>query len=88
MSLSEQLQNRVSGVRASPPVQIFYKMKKVLTYIKESYDELVYKVSWPTRSELTNSAVAVLYASLIIAVLVFVMDFCFQHVMEDVIYPH
>ena len=33
-------------------------MKKVVAYIKESYDELVHKVSWPTYSELTNSAVS------------------------------
>ena len=62
-------------------------MKKIINYFKESYDELVHKVSWPTYSELTSSAVAVLYASLLIAVLVFVMDFCFQHVMENLIYP-
>ncbi|HBO07421.1 MAG TPA: preprotein translocase subunit SecE, partial [Bacteroides sp.] len=54
---------------------------------KETYDELVHKVSWPTYSELTNSAVVVLYASLLIAVVVFAMDFCFQHLMEFV-YPH
>ena len=62
-------------------------MKKIVTYLKESYDELVHKVSWPTYAELTSSAVAVLYASLLIALVVFVMDFCFQHVMEFV-YPH
>ena len=39
----------------------------VIAYIKESYDELVHKVSWPTYSELANSAVVVLYASLLIA---------------------
>ena len=48
---------------------------------------VVHKVSWPTYAELTNSAVVVLYASLLIALVVFVMDFCFQHVMEFV-YPH
>ena len=63
-------------------------MKKVVAYIKESYDELVHKVSWPTYSELANSAVVVLYASLIIAVLVFLMDLCFQNFMEKLIYPH
>ena len=61
-------------------------MNKIINYIKETYDELAHKVSWPTYSELTSSAVAVLYASLIIAVVVFVMDFCFQHLMEFV-YP-
>ncbi len=45
-------------------------MKKVIAYIKESYDELVHKVSWPTYSELSNSAVVVLYASLLIALVV------------------
>ncbi|MCI1646763.1 MAG: preprotein translocase subunit SecE [Bacteroides sp.] len=63
-------------------------MKKIIAYIKETYDELVHKVSWPTYSELTSSAVAVLYASLIIALIVFVMDFCFQTLMESFIYPH
>ncbi len=54
-------------------------MKKIVAYFKETYDELVHKVSWPTYSELTNSAVVVLYASLLIAVVVFAMDFCFQN---------
>ena len=62
-------------------------MKKNVAYFKETYDELVHKVSWPTYSELTNSAVVVLYAPLLIAVVVFAMDFCFQHLMEFV-YPH
>ena len=55
--------------------------------IKESYNELVHKVSWPTMSELTSSAVVVLEASLLIALVVFSMDQVFQLVMEFV-YPH
>ena len=62
--------------------------KKIADYCKESYNELVHKVSWPSRSELTNSAVVVLYASLLIALVVFVMDSAFQFVMEKIIYPH
>ncbi len=61
--------------------------KKVANYCKESYDELVHKVSWPTRSELSSSAVVVLTASLLIALVVFLMDSAFQFIMEDVIYP-
>lgn len=57
-------------------------MKKILADIKESYNELVYKVSWPTRAELSNSAVVVMFASLIIAIVIFVMDQCFEHLME------
>lgn len=61
--------------------------KKIFKYCKESYDELVHKTTWPTRSELTNSAVVVLSASLLIALVVFAMDFVFQSAME-VIYPN
>ena len=56
--------------------------KKITNYCKESYDELV------TRKELSSSAVVVLYASLLIALVVFLMDSAFQFIMEDVIYPH
>ena len=61
---------------------------KITNYCKESYDELFHKVSWPTRSELSSSAVVVLTASLLIALVVFLMDSAFQFIMEDVIYPH
>ena len=57
-------------------------MKKIFTYIKESYNELVYKVSWPTRAELSSSAVVVMFASLIIAALIFVIDGAFETVMR------
>jgi preprotein translocase subunit SecE len=56
-------------------------MRKILNYFKESYNELVYKVSWPTRIELSNSAVVVMFASLIIAVLIFVVDLSFENIM-------
>ena len=59
-------------------------MKKIVRYIKDSYNELVYKVSWPTRTELSSSAVVVLFASLIIALVVFAVDFVFEHAMRFV----
>ena len=54
---------------------------KLVDNVKASYQELVYKVSWPTRKELANSAVLVLIASLILALIVWLMDFCFEHLM-------
>jgi len=57
-------------------------MKKVIQYFKDSYNELVHKVSWPTRVELSNSAVVVLFASIIIALVVFAIDTVFKNVME------
>jgi preprotein translocase subunit SecE len=49
-------------------------MANVGEYIKESYTELVEKVTWPTWRELQGSAVLVLVATIIIAMLVFGMD--------------
>ena len=58
--------------------------KSIKKYCKESYEELRYKTTWPTRSELMNSAVVVLTASLCIALVVFVMDMVFQNGMEAI----
>jgi preprotein translocase subunit SecE len=57
-------------------------MSKVTSYIKESYIELVQKVSWPTWSELQDSVVVVMIASLIIAAIIFLMDLGIQTVMN------
>jgi preprotein translocase subunit SecE len=54
---------------------------KINAYIKESYDELMHKVSWPTWSELQGSAIVVSVASLIIALVVFLMDEVFRNVL-------
>ncbi len=51
--------------------------KKIINYIKESYDELMNKVSWPSWSELQSSALVVSIASLIIAVVIFLFDMAF-----------
>ncbi|HMD00802.1 MAG TPA: preprotein translocase subunit SecE [Ferruginibacter sp.] len=57
-------------------------MKKIRAYLSESWDELVHKVSWPTWSELQESTIVVMIASLIIAVVIMVMDFSFEAVMS------
>jgi len=49
-------------------------MANVAEYIKESYIELTEKVTWPTWSELQSSAVLVLVAAMIIAMVIFGMD--------------
>jgi preprotein translocase subunit SecE len=56
--------------------------KKIKNYIVESYDELKNKVSWPTFSELQNSAIVVSIASLIIALVVLLMDLTFSNLLE------
>ena len=57
---------------------------KIINYIKESYLELVQKVSWPSRTELTNSAIVVLVASIILAIVVWLMDLSFESIMTFV----
>jgi preprotein translocase subunit SecE len=52
--------------------------------VKESYNELVHKVSWPTRKELAQSSVIVLIASIILALIVWLMDWCFESIMTFV----
>ena len=59
-------------------------VKTFINYCKACYDELAHKTTWPTRKELTQSAVLVLTASLIIAVVVWVMDVIFKAVMSSI----
>lgn len=49
-------------------------MDKLTLYIKESYNELVNKVTWPSWSNLQGSTVLVIIGSLILALLIFLMD--------------
>ncbi len=49
-------------------------MNKISTYFKDSYHELVEKVTWPTWGQLQQSTVIVLVATVIITLMVSVMD--------------
>jgi len=55
-----------------------------LTDIKESYNELVHKVSWPTKSELANSTIVVMVASIIASLVIWIIDWCINVVMHYV----
>jgi preprotein translocase subunit SecE len=55
---------------------------RIGAYIKDSFDELLHKVTWPTWDELQNSAVVVAIASLIIALIVYIMDTVFSELMQ------
>ena len=49
--------------------------------VKETMSELK-KVSWPSWDKLQGSAIVVMVASVIFAIVIFAMDFCFQNLME------
>ncbi len=60
--------------------------QKLSNSVKESYSELVNKVSWPSRQEVTSSSVVVLSASVIIALVILVMDVAFGNILMPLIY--
>lgn len=57
-------------------------MSKISAYIKESYRELMDKVSWPTWEELQSSVLVVMVATFIIGLVIFTMDIGFAGVMN------
>ncbi len=57
-------------------------MNKFTDFLKESYQELTEKVSWPKWEQLTQSTVIVLGATLFITLLVGIMDFVANNSMK------
>lgn len=57
---------------------------KLFADIQESYSELVYKVSWPTRTQLVNSAMIVLVASIILSLIIWGVDEVINFIMETI----
>ena len=63
-----------SSILSAPAKNDQRKMSKFGNYVKDSYEELVHKVSWPTFKELQSSAVVVAVAAVILSLIIFVMD--------------
>ena len=57
---------------------------KIVENIKESYNELVHKVSWPSSKELANSAILVLVASIIMALVLLGFDLGFENLTKAI----
>lgn len=57
-------------------------MAKLLEFVKDSYVEMTQKVTWPTWGQLQNSAVVVLIASVIIALVILAMDRASSNLLE------
>jgi preprotein translocase subunit SecE len=58
------------------------KMNKISTYFRESYKELMEKVTWPSWVQLQQSTVIVLVATLLITVIVWIMDLASSSVLH------
>ncbi len=61
-------------------------MESLVLYVKDSYNELVHKVTWPSWPSLLSSTRLVLVASVIIALIIFIMDLIFNGMLLQNVY--
>lgn len=59
-------------------------MESIVLYVKESYNELVHKVTWPSWASLIESARLVTVGSVIIALIIFIMDAISKGVLTSI----
>ena len=57
-------------------------MNKISAYFKDSYQELVEKVTWPTWLQLQQSTLIVLIATVLITGVVWIMDFSTNQLLK------
>ena len=60
-------------------------MRKFVAYLKDVYNEMIHKVTWPSFDELQMQALVVLIATVILAIVILVIDVTFKELM-DLIY--
>jgi len=60
-------------------------INKLISFIKESYNEMLYHVTWSPFKELQQSSVLVLIASLIFALVIWVMDLTFNSGLKEMV---
>ena len=59
-------------------------MRKFIHYCKESFTELTTKTTWPTWTKLQSSALLVIVTTIVLAVVLWVIDFAFQSLMTGI----
>jgi preprotein translocase subunit SecE len=62
----------------------FKAAMSIIRYFREAYNELMHKVTWPSWDELQGSAIVVMVASLIIAIVIAGMDVIFKNLMNGI----
>ena len=78
------LQHPVTNLSTRSHINLSTIMNKIGTYFRDSYKELMEKVTWPTWAQLQQSTMIVLGATLVITALVWVMDFAAGGVLKQV----
>jgi preprotein translocase subunit SecE len=67
-----------------PTVNPIIVMNKLQAYFKDSYREMLEKVTWPTWAQLQQSTMIVLVATLVITGLVWLMDLASSNILKFV----
>jgi len=57
-------------------------MSKMISYLKEAFSELLNKVTWPSWRDLQNSSIVVAIATLIIALVIYLLDTTFSNILD------
>ncbi|MCX6264097.1 MAG: preprotein translocase subunit SecE [Bacteroidetes bacterium] len=57
-------------------------MNKIANYFRESYQELLEKVTWPSWNHLQQSTMIVLVATILITAMVSLMDFASNQLLK------
>jgi preprotein translocase subunit SecE len=63
---------------------IVLDMNSLLTYIRESFQEVIHNVTWPEYKQLQKDTVTVIIASVVFAVIIALVDYGFKEVLEFV----
>ena len=59
-------------------------MGSLQNYVRESYNELVNNVTWPTYTNLQNDTIVVIISTVIFAILIFGMDTIANQVLSAI----
>jgi preprotein translocase subunit SecE len=59
-------------------------MRKLINYCKESFTELTKKTTWPTWPKLQSSATLVIVTTVLLAAMLWVIDYAFQSLMTGI----
>ncbi len=61
-------------------------MDSIKLYLKESYNELMNKVTWPSFSSLQQNTIAVIIGTLIFTAIIYVLGAAAKALLVDLIY--
>ena len=57
-------------------------MSKISTYISDSWNELIHKVTWPTWAQLQQSTMIVWGATIVITAIIWLMDTASENLLK------